>query len=331
MVVSEYGGARFSEDGLRLYLGTSPPPPAPPDPAAPKPIQVDLWNYHDAELQPMQKVRAQQALERNYRAVVHLADRRFVQLATPDLPTVNPGPDPVHVVGTSDVPYEQEMSWDATYNDVALVDLRTGTRKKILEHFRGSASLSPGGSYALYFDDATGQWMTYRLGDGTRTVLTDRLPVKFFQENHDTPDLPGAYGVAGWTEADRSVLLYDQFDIWEVHPDGTGAHMVTNGEGRKQHLVFRYRPIDSDEPSTGRGGRAGGAGSVAIPSTKPLFLTTTNDDTRASGFYRVALAGAAVPEKVMMIDKQVGVPPRPKTPTSWCLPSSASTSSRTSG
>ncbi|HEY6357527.1 MAG TPA: prolyl oligopeptidase family serine peptidase, partial [Vicinamibacterales bacterium] len=312
MAVSEYGGARFSDDGARLYIGTAPPPPPPADPNAPKAIQVDLWNYHDLELQPMQKVRAQQAREQNYRAVVHLLDRRFVQLASPDLPNVNPGNDAIRAIGTSDLPYEQEMSWDTTYDDVALVDERTGTRRKILEHFHGNASLSPGGSYLLYFDEPTGQWITYRIADGTRTVLTNRLPVKFFQENHDTPDLPGAYGVAGWTEADRSVLLYDQFDIWEVHPDGTGARMVTSGEGRKQKLVFRYQPMDGEQAGGGRGGRAGGAASAPIPATKPLYLSAIDQDTRATGVYRVALAGTAAPEKLMMIDKQVGAPTKAK-------------------
>jgi dipeptidyl aminopeptidase/acylaminoacyl peptidase len=312
MAVSEYGGARFSDDGARLYLGTAPPPPPPADPKAPKPIQVDLWNYHDLELQPMQQVRAQQARQRNFRAVVQLADRRFVELASPDLPTVNPGTDAIRAIGLSDLPYEQEISWDTTYDDVALVDQRTGARRKILEHFHGNASLSPGGSYVLYFDDKAGQWVTYHIADGTRTVLTDRLPVKFFLENHDTPDLPGAYGVAGWTEADRSVLLYDQFDIWEVRPDGSGAHMVTSGEGRKQHLVFRYRPIESDDTAAGRGGRGGGAAVAPISAAKPLFLSATNDDSRASGFYRVPLTGTAAPEKVMMVDKQVGVPIKAK-------------------
>ena len=312
MVVSEFGGARFSEDGARLYLGTAPPPPAPPEPGAKKPIQVDLWNYHENELQPMQQVRATQERQQNYRAEVILADRHFVQLASPDLPNVNPGNDAIRAIGTSDVPYQKEISWDATYNDVSLVDLRTGTRKKILEHFGGGATLSPGGGYVLYFDEPSGQWLTYRVADGARSVLTDRLPVKFFQEGHDTPDLPGSWGSAGWTEGDRSVLLYDQFDIWEVRPDGTGARMVTNGEGRRQHLVFRYRPLDSDQAAGGRGGRGGGASAEAIPATKPLLLATTNEETRASGFYRVALEGTAVPEKIMMIDKQVGAPTKAK-------------------
>ena len=45
-----------------------------------------LWSYKDPLIQPMQRVRDQQERERGYRAVVHLADRKFVQLATPDLP-----------------------------------------------------------------------------------------------------------------------------------------------------------------------------------------------------------------------------------------------------
>ena len=75
-------------------------------------MRVDLWSYKDPLIQPMQQVRAQQERKRNYRAVVHLADKRFVQLATPDLPTVNPGDDPVRAIGTSDLPYQQEISWD---------------------------------------------------------------------------------------------------------------------------------------------------------------------------------------------------------------------------
>ena len=53
-----------------------------------------LWSYKDPLLQPMQKVRDQQERQRSYRAVVHLGDKRFVQLATPELPNVNAADDP---------------------------------------------------------------------------------------------------------------------------------------------------------------------------------------------------------------------------------------------
>jgi hypothetical protein len=109
MVVSDQGALRFSEDGQRLFLGTAPPAPAPAAEGAPDPRPVDVWHWKDPLLQPMQRVRAQQERNRNYRAVVHLADRRFVQLATPDMPTVNPGEDANRTLGTDDLTYRQEI------------------------------------------------------------------------------------------------------------------------------------------------------------------------------------------------------------------------------
>ena len=118
-------------------------------------------------------VRAAQDRTRNYRAVVHLSDKRFVPLATPDLPTVNPGADPVRTLGTSDLPYQKEMSWDTTYNDVYVVNLKDGMRKKVLEHHNGANSISPGGNYLIYFDEPSGHWFTYQVANGTRVNLTE--------------------------------------------------------------------------------------------------------------------------------------------------------------
>jgi dipeptidyl aminopeptidase/acylaminoacyl peptidase len=298
MVVAD-AAPRFSPDGARVFLSTAPPPAAPPEPNAKQPIQVDLWSSKDPIIQPMQKVRAEQERNRNYRAVYHLADKKFVQLATPDLPNVNPGDDAARSLGLSDMPYRMEISWDQTYNDVYLLDLKTGKPQRVLEHW-GSAgtALSPGGKYVLYFDERNGHWYTHRVSDGARVNLTEKLPVKFQQQN-DTPDLPGPYGAGGWTANDGSVLLYDEFDIWEIKPDGTNVRMVTSGEGRKQHLSFRYRSFDPDEKT--------------VPTNKPLLLSTTNDDTRATGFYRIAsLGGTAAPEKVVMLDKAFGAPTKAK-------------------
>ena len=286
---------RFSRDGARIILATGNPPAAPADPSdkTPAPTQVDLWSWKDQIIQPMQKVRAEQERSRNYRAVVHLADRKFVQLATPELPSVNPGDDATRAIGTSDLPYRMELSWDQAYSDVFLVDLKTGAPKQVLEHWGGTGTtLSPGGKYVMYFDERTGQWFTYRIADGARTNLTEKLKVRFQQE-FTTPDMPGPYGTGGWTANDQSVLLYDEFDIWEIKPDGTSARMITNGEGRKQELIFRYRSLDPEERT--------------VPTTKPLLLTATNERTRATGFYRVAFAGTAAPDKIVMQDKAFGV------------------------
>jgi dipeptidyl aminopeptidase/acylaminoacyl peptidase len=292
LVVSDQFAPRFSDDGQRLYLGTAPPPAAPAAEGAPVPTSVDIWNWHDPLIQPMQRVRATQERNRTFRAIVHLADKRFVQLATAEMPTVNPGDDASRALGTSDLPYQQEVSWDTSYSNVALVDLKTGQRQQIMEHARATPTMSSTGKYLLYFDEDKAAWFTHRVSDGARTNLTEKLGVNFWREDHDTPNLPPAYGSAGWTAGDRSVLLYDKYDIWEVRPDGTGAHMITGGEGRKQQLVFRYRALDPEQK--------------AIPIDKPLLLATNDDRTEANGFYRVSLSAPSTLEKVVMVDKAFG-------------------------
>jgi dipeptidyl aminopeptidase/acylaminoacyl peptidase len=294
MVVSDQGAVTFSRDGQRLFLGTAPAPAPPAADGAPDARGVDLWHWKDPLLQPMQRVRAQQERNRFYRAVVHLADKRFVQLATAEMPTITPGDDPNRALGTDDLPYRREVSWDTNYGDIYLVDLKTAQRRKINEHFRTGApmTMSPGGKFLLYFDESQNDWFSYRIADGVRVNLTEKLGLNFWREDHDTPSAPPAYGTAGWTTDDRSVLLYDKYDIWEVRPDGTSARMVTGGEGRRQEIVFRYRALDPDQR--------------AVPVDKPLLLSANEDRTEDSGFYRVSLSGTAVPEKLVMLPRATG-------------------------
>ena len=289
---------RFSRDGSRLFLATSAPPeptrePNANDTTTPEALDVDIWSTRDPWLQTMQRVRANDERNRSYRAVVHLANKKFVQLATQDLPTVTPGDDLARAIGTSDLPYRMEMSWDQTYNDVYLLDLNTGKPTKVLEHWGGGGtSMSPGGKYVIYFDENTGDWHSYRTADGVRVNLTAKVDAKFQQQN-DTPDLPGSYGVAGWTADDKAVLLYDQYDIWQFNPDGGTPRNVTGGEGRKQQITLRYRSFDPEERT--------------VPTDKPLLLSATDERTRATGFYRLAnLVTTAVPQKVVMADKGFG-------------------------
>src|SRR5207245_9701434 len=111
LVVSENGRLEFSKDGRRLFFGTAQPPRADPD-DAPEPVNVDIWNYKDAELQPMQKVRAEDEKKRTYRAEFVLSDRRFVQLASPDVPDLRTGNGEARAIGMSSVPYRQLVTWE---------------------------------------------------------------------------------------------------------------------------------------------------------------------------------------------------------------------------
>jgi dipeptidyl aminopeptidase/acylaminoacyl peptidase len=311
MVVSDNGRLEFSKDGKRLYFGTSPPRAAEPD-ELPDLIKVDIWNYKDAELQPMQKVRADQEMKRTYRAVFHLAEKRFAQLATQDMPDVRTGDSATQVLGVSNVPYRQLVSWDGNYDDYYLVKLADGSRQKILDKEHFGATVSPGGNYILYFDEDDDNWYTVRVSDGRKTNMTKGLGVRFQSETDDRPEHPTPYGQAGWTTDDNTVLLYDRYDIWEIRPDGSVPRMLTAGLGRKQQIVFRYRRTEpvapTQEPTEEEAGPRRQTDEPVIPTTRPVLLSAVDERTKASGLYRVTFPAGPEPAKIVMLDKAFGVP-----------------------
>ena len=106
MTVSENGKLVFSKDGGRLFFGIAPAPQQ-ESKDVPEPVKVDIWNWKDPYLQPMQKARADEDKKRSLRCVVHFGpkERKFVQLATDDLPEITLSEDAKLALGSSDLPY----------------------------------------------------------------------------------------------------------------------------------------------------------------------------------------------------------------------------------
>jgi len=100
-VISDRGAVQFSRDGSRVFFGTS--PPVPPDKeegtSSDETVVADLWHYKDPFIQPMQKVRAAQERTRSYRAVYHIAEKKFVQLASNEMAGLSPSDDGRFAIG----------------------------------------------------------------------------------------------------------------------------------------------------------------------------------------------------------------------------------------
>ena len=156
-----------------------------------------------------------------------------------------------------------------------MIDAATGTRKLISKKNHGAVTWSPSGRYLLSFDGK--DWETISVPDGKTVNLTASLPVKFWNEETDTPSTPGAYGTAGWTKDGQSVLLYDKYDVWRVSPDGSGAKNITAGYGRQHDLRLRYIRTEAENPRE-----------RWIDGSKPVMLQAENLKTWESGFFRAS-------------------------------------------
>ena len=300
--VSEHGELRFSKSGKRLFFGTAPRPEPEPDeaelPLPEKRVRVDVWNWKDPYIQPMQLVRAERERRRTYAAVLHIGDRRVVQLGTLDMPDVAvvTESDVAQLIATSELPYRQLVSWDARYEDVYLVDVETGRAEQIMtKHSGRGVQLSPSGRYATWFDNQALAWFALDVKSGAVTNLTETLPHPVHDELNDRPMPPSPYGAAGWTEDEKYFLVYDKHDIWATDPTGReAARSITEGVGREQNLRFRYVRLDREERT--------------IDKRSPILLSAFDYGTKAGGFYRDRVDGNRRPERLIMEERHFGTP-----------------------
>jgi dipeptidyl aminopeptidase/acylaminoacyl peptidase len=291
-VVSDKAVLLLSKGGRGIFFGTA-PKPAPPAPKN-EPVSVDLWSWRDDHIQPMQKVRAAVERARSYRAVYDITSKRFLQLADPSMNEIVPSDDGAFAIGTDDRAYRRMQEYETSYEDSYLVNTATGERKLVAPKHAGHLTWSSDSRHTIFFNGK--DWIAISAPGGESVNLTSRLGVKFGREDYDAAGQPPAYGLAGWTRDGDSVLLYDRYDIWRCRPDGTSCSNLTQGVGRKEHVVFRLVRIERDEPAA-----------RWIDPAQPLLARAENDDTHASGFFRISWKGEA-PEKLVMEPKNFTPP-----------------------
>jgi dienelactone hydrolase len=284
---NENGTVSFSRDGARMFLGTAAAPTPLPS-GTPLPIAVDLWTYKDAHLQSQQAHDIASERKRTYLGVYDLATRRFAQLGSPSLRTIETNRNPNVALGHDPRPYDLASSWigeDAS--DLYAVSLVDGSRKLLGRGFAESV-LSPGGAYAVAWDKHLRHWISLRTTDGKRTVLAPDAKVTFYDETDDHPGPPPPYGIGGWIAGDRAVIVYDRYDPWLVDL-GTGvAKNLTHGAGRATSVVYSVLDTDPDRD--------------AFPVNEPFLLSLSDQRTYASGFATLAYGGGT-PRTLMHTEK----------------------------
>ena len=287
----------FTRAGNALLLNIAPPPvdSVPADSLVGK-ARFDLWHWKDPELQPQQLLQVNQARNRTYQAIYSLASKTLTRLTTDSFPSVQLSDDARVGLESTSVPYAIERMWGEGGNDVYAVDPATGSRRLVAREITGNAQLSTGGRYIIYFDKM--HWYTYDVATSKITdITTPAAGVHFEQETWSTPDDPAAWGVAGWTKDDRSVLVNDRFDIWELDPTGAKAPVVlTDSLGRRESRTLRLINLDRDEDER------------YVDTSTPVWLSAFDEDTKESGFYRTRLNGRHAPELVAMGPLRYGPP-----------------------
>ncbi len=286
------GDISFSRDGNKLYFVTAQKvKPAKKDSVLDedKP-KLDLWSYTDQIIQPRQLKMLNQKKKQSYQAVYRISDKNMVQLADTAIETVRffNYKNADVALGIDNRAYQKQITWSArNQNDYYLIDVKSGKRTKLVGA-KNNLNLSPNAQYALYFDFTDSIYYAIDLKKLKKVELTKDLPVLFCDELNDVPSDPDPYGIAGWTENDKYVLIYDRFDIWKIDPTGKEpAVNLTNG--RTENIRYRYEALDKEINY--------------VP--QKMILSAFNEKNNAAGYYELTISNPANTKKLLEGDFMV--------------------------
>ena len=270
-VLSEKGEVSFDESASTIFLGTKPQEQAlQPWPEDALPLaDVNVWHWGDDRIQAQQQRQLRQDRDRTYAAAVHLDEGRLVHLADERMRTVEVTENGRWAIGRDDRDYMSD--WRPSVADYHRIDTRTGERTPVLHAHPRTLGLSPDSERFLYWRD--GHVWAYELSSDEHVNLTASAPVDFTNGEYDRFGEKPPYGVAGWAEGGRGVLLYDRHDVWLQPFDGSPATNLTGGYGDEGDIRLRYVRTDPDEET--------------IDLDAPLLLEAYGEWTKKEGFFEL--------------------------------------------
>lgn len=287
--VSGNGEIRFSDNGEKLFFGLAPIPAVKDTTLVDfETAEVDIWHWQDDYLQPQQLVNLKRDLNRSYLSVIYPSHRNpiVIALADENLPntSLSRTANNDYILATTDVGRRIESQWQTgTFQDVYIISTKDGKRTKIVDSIRGTISLSPTGEYITWFDRSDSNWYSYSIKKREIHRLNQQLDISFANEDFDMPDDPGSYGIAGWTENDEYVFINDKYDIWAFDPNGKNARNITNGEGRKNQVTYRYINLERGSfPAIRR------SENEPIEINKSIYLNLFDHLTKENGIVQIS-------------------------------------------
>lgn len=289
------GSPEFSNSGKWLFFGVTPLKHS--YIASNNEIKVNVWSYKDLTIIPDRQVMEKRqvplkAVVRTQGGNVDVLENERNELETsPDQITSD------FVVLGSNRLIKKVWQKDSI-PPFRLFSLKDGKSFRLNKcEIGGHAStfyFSPNGRYLVYYSGKTNQFYSVDLKNYHTFCLTK--DIKLLMSNFRTSqwksqnNRESVSGVVGWRMDGNSILVCDNYDIWELGLDNKSSPKnITNGFGRKNHIAFRLlngpeSPYDSKIPTYVTGGK--------------LVLVAFNTENKYNGFYEITAGSSSPPKKL---------------------------------
>jgi len=303
--VSENRSLQFNKDGNRLFFGIAPIMREKDTTIVESEVaKLDIWHYSEPYIQPYQLLNLQRELKKTYISTIKLeGEPEIVQLAKEDYDLIQV-PDEWSsswAFCASDKNYELESQWSANpHRDIYIISVNDGSSRKILKDvYITNVSSSFDGKFLTWFNSVDKNWYSFEAATEQIKNITKDLKVSFADELHDSPDMSPSYGHGGWAEGDKSIYIYDRYDVWQIDPKGEiPAINLTGGIGRLEKKTFRIVRLDEMLLPAGTPG-------VKLTPIKPketIYFSVFDNITKNTGYYFKEMGKKKQELKIMVLE-----------------------------
>jgi len=166
--------------------------------------------------------------------------------------------------------------------DYYIKSIQSGKEQLLLERQSSDPQrvvFNPEGNMIVYYQQKN--WWVYDVSQGKRLNLTKGKEASWDNDSSAYEGVPTSfkvYGIAGWVNDQKNMLLYDEFDLWLVAFDGSIFIRLT--EGREKQLVYRIANSEFQD----RNGSYLGSKNVGLNLSKGMLLNVRSQDDWSSGF-----------------------------------------------
>lgn len=211
--------------------------------------QADLviWHWKDKRLQSQQQKEADRDKRFSFLCIYRVKEKKFIRLADENVRKVDVAPKHRWAIGQDDSEYRLAGNLHGRrYNDIYVIDLKSGTRTLALKKVRWYFSPSFEGTLFLYYND--GHYYTYDMARGQSINITREVPTSFINTEDTRNVVKSPIRPVGWAKGGKYVLLYDNWDIWKVPAAGGGKAVNLTVNSKNEQIRYQRRlKFDPDE------------------------------------------------------------------------------------
>ncbi len=229
----------FSADGTKLFFYVKLKKMEPPTPTVGLEAGVEIWNTKDQLLYPGYGY-SKESFHNPSMMVTWQPKKDHWKFLGDSIHTCTLfGTDAKYAYAYSFKDHSISYQESEPPSTIDVYNIETGTHTQVVEKPHGlEFQMSPSGRYLAYFKE--GNWWVYDSEKDKRTNLTVNLKTAFSNSKTSRDLPPPSYGNPGWSTDEKEILLYDEFDIWAITPDGKKTEKIT--QGKESSTIYRlYR------------------------------------------------------------------------------------------